>query len=92
MTELVIILWLDGPENADRSLLGDSAVVLPHMINTHRRSLLLVILASVVLLLAGTGLFLISRPTARATTPPSIRPASRRQRSPPAPSESATVE
>src|SRR4029450_7438430 len=40
------------------------------MINTHRRSSLLVILATAVLLLAGTGLFLISRPTARATTPP----------------------
>src|SRR4029453_1059804 len=40
------------------------------MINTHRRSMLLVILASVVLLLAGTGLFLISRHTARATAPP----------------------
>ena len=51
------------------------------MINTHRRSSLPVILASVVLLLAGTGLFLIS-PTARATTPPPIPPASGQQHSP----------
>src|SRR5688500_9156855 len=39
------------------------------MINTYRRSALLVILASVVLLLAGTGVFLIVRPAARASTP-----------------------
>ena len=45
-------------------------VVLPHMINTHRRWSLLVILGSVVLLLAGTGLFLIVRPAARAAAPP----------------------
>ena len=44
--------------------MGDMVPSLPHMINTHRRSMLLVILASVVLLLAGTGLFLISRHTA----------------------------
>ena len=40
-------------------------VVLPHMINTQRRWSLPVILGSVVLLLAGTGLFLIARPAAR---------------------------
>ena len=40
------------------------------MINTHRRWSLPVILGSAVLLLAGTGLFLIVRPGARATASP----------------------
>ena len=44
--------------------------MLPHMINTHPRWLLPLILGSAVLLLAGTGLFMIVRPTARATTSP----------------------
>ena len=43
--------------------------MLPHMINTQHRWPLPVILGSVVLLLAGTGLFLTARHDVRATTP-----------------------
>ena len=53
--------------------------MLHHMINNHRRWSLLAILVSVVLLLAGTGLFMIVRHDGRAT--PSL-PAS--QEPPPA--------
>ena len=59
------------------------------MINTQHRWSLPVILGSVVLLLAGTGLFLIVRPAARATaTPPAPNPSSKPTATTPSPTPS----